>query len=289
MLLSGSNILSLSRSDERLIWILRGIAFVAGAIVLLILTFIAIEAFPAFQTPGWLPFFTDPSWSPTEGFFNLVPMIWGSFFATFGAILISAPLGIASAVFCQFYAPRRISWFYRRMIELLAGIPSVVYGVWGLIVLVPWIGWIHPPGPSLLAGVLVLAIMVLPILAMSADASLSAVPTHYLQSASALGLSRWTIISKVIFPAVKSRLFSGLILQTGRAIGETMAILMVCGNVVQTPKSVFEPIRTLTSNIALETAYAMGSHRSALFMSGMLLMVLIVVLVILSDYVDRKR
>ena len=178
---------------------------------------------------------------------------------------------------------------YRRLIELLAGIPSVVYGFWGLVVLVPLIGAIHPPGPSLLAGIVILTIMILPTIALMADASLANIPQQYLRGAAALGLPRWATIRGVVFPAAKSGLFTGIILETGRAIGETMAILMVCGNVVQTPHSLFDPIRTLTANIAIEMAYALGDHRAALFVSGLVLMGMIAALVGAADWISRGR
>lgn len=275
--------------DRFLVWGLRGCAGVAGAIVLLIVVFLVMDAVPALTHIGAARFFTDPSWHPAEGFYNLTPMLWGTLFAMVGSVLIATPLGILSAVFCHYYAPSTLARPYRRLIELLAGVPSVVYGFWGLVVLVPLIGEIHPPGPSLLAGILILAIMILPTIALTADASLSNVPQQYLRGAAALGLPRWATIRGVVFPAAKSGLFTGVILETGRAIGETMAILMVCGNVVQTPSSIFDPIRTLTANIALEMAYALGDHRAALFVSGLVLMAMIVALAISAEWISRGR
>jgi phosphate transport system permease protein len=278
-----------SKSDIVLVWLLRGCAMVAGAIVLLIVGFLVMESIPALSNIGLSRFFADPSWHPGEGFYNLLPMLWGTLFAMAGSVLLATPLGILSAVFCHYYAPPFIARQYRRLIELLAGIPSVVYGFWGLVVLVPLIGKIQPPGPSLLAGIVILTIMVFPTIALMADASLANVPQHYLRSAAALGLSRWATVRGVVFPAAKSGLFTGVILETGRAIGETMAILMVCGNIVQTPKSLFDPIRTLTANIALEMAYALGDHRSALFVSGLILMGMIVMLVAAAEWISRGR
>ena len=286
---SHSNTSSLWPTDRLLLWLLRGIAVIAGTIVMLIVTFLIVEALPVLRHVGVLRFFTDPSWHPAEGFYNLTPMLWGTLFAMAGSVLIATPLGILSAVFCQYYAPTRLARPYRRLIELLAGIPSVVYGFWGLVVLVPLIGEIHPPGPSLLAGILVLTIMILPTIALMADASLANVPQQYVRGAAALGLPRWAMIRGVVFPAAKSGLFTGVILGTGRAIGETMAILMVCGNVVQTPSNLFDPIRTLTANIALEMAYALGDHRAALFMSGLVLMALIIALTISAEWISRGR
>ncbi|MBW4576489.1 MAG: phosphate ABC transporter permease subunit PstC [Aphanothece sp. CMT-3BRIN-NPC111] len=261
----------------------------AGAIALLIVVFLILEALPALQHIGLFRFFTDSSWNPTEGLYNLTPMLWGTLLAMAGSVLIATPLGIMSAVFCHYYAPPVVAQLYRRLIELLAGIPSVVYGFWGLVVLVPLITRIQAPGTSLLAGIAILTIMILPTIALTADASLAKVSSDYLRGAAALGLSRWATVWGVVFPAAKSGLFTGLILETGRAIGETMAILMVCGNVVQTPKSLFEPMRTLTANIALEMAYATGDHRSALFVSGLVLMAIIVMLVAAAEVISKGR
>lgn len=289
MTLSHSNTSSHWAIDELLCWLLRGVAAIAGIIVMLIVAFLIVEALPVLRHVGLLRFLTDPSWHPAEGFYNLTPMLWGTLFAIAGSVLIATPLGILSAVFCHYYAPLALAKPYRRLIELLAGIPSVVYGFWGLVVLVPLIGELHPPGPSLLAGILILAIMILPTITLMADASLANVPQHYLRGAAALGLPRWATIRGVVFPAAKSGLFTGVILETGRAIGETMAILMVCGNVVQTPSSLFDPVRTLTANIALEMAYALGDHRAALFVSGLVLMAMIVVLIISAEWISRGR
>ncbi|HEY9691901.1 MAG TPA: phosphate ABC transporter permease subunit PstC [Oculatellaceae cyanobacterium] len=281
--------MSLSLSDTLLIWTLRGCAILAGAIALLILIFLILEALPVLQQVGLFRFFTDASWNPVEGLYNLTPMLLGSVLAMVGSVLVATPLGIFSAVFCHYYAPAAIANLYRRLIELLAGIPSVVYGFWGLVVLVPLIGRIQPPGTSLSAGIAILTIMILPTIALSSDASLAKVPPEYLKGAAALGLSRWGTIWGVVFPAAKSGLFTGLILEIGRAIGETMAILMVCGNVVQIPQSLFDPIRTLTANIALEMAYATAEHRAALFVSGLMLMLIILVLVVAAEVISQGR
>ena len=216
-------------------------------------------------------------------------MVWGSLFATLGAVLLATPLGVCSALFCHFYAPTWLTGPYRKLIELLAGIPSVVYGFWGLVVLVPLIRQLHPPGPSLLAGISILTIMILPTIALMADTSFAKVPSEYIRGAVALGLSRWTMIRCVIVPAATSGLWTGIILGMGRAIGETMAMLMVCGNVVQTPTSFFAPIRTLTANIALEMAYAVGNHRSALFFTGLLLLGMVIMMVLTADRVKQRQ
>lgn len=272
------------RADAALVWGLRGAALVTGAIAVLIGVFLVLESLPILREVGLARFFADEAWRPTEGLYGLLPMLWGTLLAMAGAVVVATPVGLLSAVFCRYYAPPRLASVYRRLIELLAGIPSVVYGLWGLTVLVPILG-----RPSLLAGIAVLSIMILPTIALSADAAFANVPSEYWRGAAALGVSRWGAIRHVVFPAAKSGLFTGVILETGRAVGETLAVLMVCGNVIQTPKSLFDPVRTLTANIALEMAYAMGGHRSALFVSGLLLLVLIVALVAAAEWISRGR
>ncbi len=278
--------MSRSRSDALLIWVLRALSAIAGGIVLLVVAFLVVEALPALRNLGPERFIADPSWHPAggseEGRFNLVPMVAGTVAVTTGAVLLAAPLGIGSAVFCRFYAPARIAGAYRRLVELLAGIPSVVYGFWALVVLTPLIRQWQPPGQSLLAGILILTVMILPTVTLLTESSLRSVPPAYLRGAAALGLSRWATIRGVALPAARSGVFTAVLLATGRAIGETMAVLMVMGNLVQVPSSVFDPVRALTANIALEMGYAMDLHRSALFVSGLMLMGMVVVLVGLS-------
>lgn len=284
-----SKTLSPFRRDAILIWLLRGMAGISGAIALLILAFLFKEALPVLQNVNPWRFVSDPSWNPSQQLYNLLPMLWGTLLIMFGSVLLATPLGIISAIFCQYYAPPAIAQLYRRLIELLAGIPSVVYGFWGLVVLVPLIGRLHPPGTSLLAGIAILTLMILPTIALTADASFARVPSQYLQGAAALGLSRWATIRNIVFPAAKSGLLTGIVLETGRAIGETMAVLMVCGNVVKTPSSLFDPVRTLTANIALEMAYATGDHRSALFVSGLTLMAIVVILVAAAEVISKGQ
>lgn len=283
-----NNILFRFPSERAFIATLYLCATLAGIIVFLIFFFLIGESLPAISSLGPHRFLTDKAWYPSEGLYNLLMMLWGSVFAMTGAVALATPLGILSAIFCHFYAPPLIAQCYRQMIQLLAGIPSVVFGFWGLVVLVPLISKLHPPGPSLIAGIFILTFMILPTIALTMDSSFSQVPSPLLQGAAALGLSKWATIRGIVLPTVRSGLLTGVILQTGRAIGETMAILMVSGNIVQLPKSFFDPIRTLTANIALEMAYATGNHRSALFVSGLLLILLVVGLVMIADIFSRK-
>ena len=253
-----------------------GFAFAAAAVlsavvVVLITFFLIVEAAPVLRDVGLTRFLTDNGWYPTEQSYGLWPMLLGTLFASVGAIVLAAPLGIAAALYCGFYASPTLARALRDLFALLAAIPSVVYGLWGLTVLVPFIASLRPPGASLLAGMVVLAMMILPTVALTADAALKSVPRSLLQGAAALGMSREGALIGVILPAARGGIFAGVLLATARAIGETMAVLMVAGNVVAIPESLFDPIRTLTANIALEMAYAMDLHRSALFVSGLML------------------
>ena len=283
------NISSRPKSDFLLSWSVRLLALMAGGLLLLVVLFLFRESWPALQHIGLSRFFSDPDWYPTEDAYRLTSMIWGTLWATVGSVLLATPLGILSALFCHFYAPPLLSRWYRRMVELLAGIPSVVFGFWGLVVLVPIIGRWHPPGPSLLAGILILTLMIIPTIMLIAHASIAQVPVAYIQNATALGFSRWSLVWRVILPTAKVGLFTGVLLGSARALGETMAVLMVCGNVVQTPSHLFEPIRTLTANIALEMAYALGNHRAALFVSGLLLMALVLLFVSMAESLRHRK
>lgn len=280
--------MSPSRSDAILSAGLRLVALLAGAVALLIAAFLLLESLPALRRVGPVRFLTDRGWYPTRGLFDLTPMLAGSLLVTAGAVLLATPLGIATAVFCHHYAPPAVARVYRRLIELLAGIPSVVYGLWGLVALVPWVARLHPPGPSLLAGALVLALMILPTIALTADAALAAVPRDVLRAAAALGLSRSALVWGVVLPAARSGVATGVLLGVGRALGETMALLMVCGNQVQVPATPFDSVRTLTANIALEMAYATGDHRAALFVSGLFLFLLVVMLVVAARWLGVR-
>lgn len=281
------NILYQSRVEKNIVIGLLLCALIVTGIVLLVFLFLASESWPVLQHISWSQFLTDESWHPGEGFYNITPMLSATLLSTLGALLLATPLGVASALFSQYYAPSFIKTGYRRLIELLAGIPSVVYGFWGLTTLAPIISQIHPPGVSLFTAILILALMILPTIALTVEAALNSVPVAYQSGAIAVGLSRWSMIKEVLLPAAKPGIVAGIILGAGRAIGETMAVLMVAGNVVQHPHSVFDSVRTLTANIALEMAYAMGDHRAALFVSGFVLMMIVIALLATSGLFKR--
>lgn len=276
MIWSMNNILSRSHADAWLARLLGMIALAVAIVLALVLAFLISESWPVLRDNGWVRFFNDDGWFPASAQFNLLPMLWATLAASIGALVIAIPLGVLSAVFNRFYARTWMVMPLRQINALLAGIPSVVYGFWGLTVLVPLIAIWEPPGASLLAAMLILALMVLPTVALTSEAALAAVPATHLQGAAALGLDRRSIVLRVALPAARQGIVAGALLAAARALGETMALLMVAGNVVQTPGSLFDPVRVLTANIALEMPYATGNHRAGLFATGLLLMVLVV-------------
>jgi len=278
MILSQHNILSPSRVDATLARITGGIALAVAVLLGLVLLLLIKESFSVITGGAWSRFFVGDGWFPSSGEFNLLPMLWATLMASAGALLIAVPLGVFSAVFSRFYSPAWLLMPLRRIMVLLAGIPSVVYGLWGLTVLVPIIANWEPPGASLLSAILILALMILPTVALTSEAALAAVPASNLQGAAALGISRKGIVLSVALPAARFGILTGALLAGMRALGETMAVLMVAGNVVQTPTSLFDPVRTLTANIALGMPYATGDHRAALFASGLLLMLIVTLL-----------
>lgn len=273
-----------AKVDVRLRRALWGIALFASSILALVVAVVTAEALPALRGIEPWRFLGDPSWHPAHQAFNLAPMIAGTFIVAAGAVLLGTALGFLSAIFCCFYAPPPLARLYAGMLELLAGIPSVILGLWGLTGLVPLIAAVKAPGFSLLAAILVLGLMVLPTIALIALSSLRSVPRPLLLGSQALGLSRWMTIVKVAFPAARAGLISSVVLGVGRALGETMAVMMVSGNIVQVPQSVFQPVRTLAANIALEIPYAEHLHRSSLFVSGFLLALVVLIVLCVAEW-----
>ena len=255
------------------------IAFSAIASLLLIALFIFMEGVPFLLRVGLRDFLLSSEWEPQAGRFGIYPMIVASVWVTLGAMLVGAPLGVAGAIFLSEFVPRPVMRIVKPAIELLAGIPSVVYGFIGVMVLAPLIrSQFGGPGLSLLAGAVVLGIMILPtVISISTDA-IGSVPNSYREGALALGATRWQSVHMVILKAARSGIIASIILAMGRAIGETMAVIMVAGNTVRMPHSPFDPVRTLTANIAMEMGYATGLHRQALFATGLVLFVIIMIL-----------
>jgi phosphate transport system permease protein len=263
-------------------------ALAAILIVFLIGLFVIQQGIPAFRAIGVFKFLFGTVWRPGINEFGILPMVLGSIYVTIGALLLSAPLGIACAIFLAEVAPYRARGVVRSAVELLVGIPSVVYGLVGMVVIVPLIREIGGNGYSVLAGVIVLTIMVLPTVVSISEDSLRAVPVSYREGALALGASHWQTIWHVILPAARSGIMAAVILAMGRAIGETMAMIMVIGNSILIPISPLDPARTLTGNIAVEIMYAGGIHESALFATGIVLFLLIMGLNSLAFVVRRR-
>jgi len=256
----------------------------------LITLFIVIQGAPIIGNVGLFRFIFGMTWAPSQGEFGIFPMIVGTLAVTLGAMVLGVPIGICSAIFLAEFAPAPVRNMFRPAIQLLAGIPSVVYGFWGLIFIVPLIrDYLGGPGLSILAGSIVLAIMILPTVISITEVSIIALPRTYKEGALALGMSHWQAIYSVQLPAAKSGIVAAVILGTGRAIGETMAVIMVLGNAPALPRSILDPVRTLTTNIGIEMGYATGDHRQALFATGIVLFIIIMALNSTAQYITRKK
>jgi phosphate ABC transporter permease protein PstC len=280
----------LERNDRLIRLGLLMIAFSAVSILIVITLFIFSEGTPIIFKYGPGRFLFGLDWYPSGKTFGLLPMIVGSFFVTAGALLVGVPLGLACAIVLTQFASKRVGRILKPVIELLAGIPSVVYGFIGIVVIVPLIREnLGGPGLSVLAASLVLGVMILPtVISISIDA-FQAVPPSYREGSIALGATVWQTIRMVMFPAARSGIVAAVILGMGRAIGETMAVIMIAGNAAAIPGSPLAPVRTLTSNIALEMGYASGEHREALFATGVILFVIIMALNILANRTSARR
>jgi phosphate ABC transporter permease protein PstC len=282
-----------ARAGERIAErVLLVVALSSIASLLLIAGFILKEGLPFFLRVGLRDFLASSVWNPQDKppRYGVLAMVISSLWVTLGAMLVGAPLGIAGAVFLCEFVPRRVMRIAKPTIELLAGIPSVVYGFIGVTVLVPWIrSHLGGPGLSLLAGALILGVMVLPtVMSISVDA-ISAVPPSYREGALALGATRWQAVHMVIVRAARTGIVAGVILGMGRAVGETMAVIMVTGNAVSVPGSPLDSVRTLTANIALEMGYAIGLHRQALFATGVVLFLVIILLNAAATRLVRRK
>jgi len=258
--------------------------------LVLITFFIFWEGFPLILHTGLKNFIASAHWAPTKGHFGILAMIISSLLVTLGAMVLGVPLGLSCAIVLAEFSPQPLKLVLKPTLELLAGIPSVVYGFLGVVWLVPLIrDHLGGPGLSLLAAAVILGIMILPtVISISIDA-LSAVPDIYREGSIALGATLWQTVRRVVLPAASSGIITAIILGMGRAIGETMAVIMVAGNALQIPTSILEPVRTLTSNIALELGYAAGRHREALFATGIVLFIIIMILNLSATLITRRR
>jgi len=267
---------------------LAAIALSSILVLLTLTTFIFKEGAPFVYRIGLSNFFST-DWHPSAHRYGVSFMIVGTAAVTAGALAFGVPLGVACAVVLSEMASARLRQWLKPAIEILAGIPSVVFGFIGIGVLLPWIREnLGGPGASGLAGALVLGVMILPtIIAISLDALL-AVPSSYREASLAMGATEWQTTFRIVLPAARSGISAAIILGIGRAVGETMAVVMVTGNAAQLPHSPLDPLRTLTANLALEMAYASGDHRAALFANGAVLFVVIVTLNALAVLVRAR-
>jgi len=280
----------LERNDRLIRISLLMVAFSAVSVLAIITIFIFEQGTPIMFKYGVRSFLLGGDWYPSEKSFGLLPMIAGSLMVTFGALIAGVPLGLASAIFLTEFSHRRLTRILKPVIELLAGIPSVVYGFLGLMFLVPFIREnFGGPGLSVLAASIILGIMILPTVISIAIDSIRAVPDSYREGSIALGATKWQTVRMVVLPAARSGIIAGIILGMGRAIGETMAVIMIAGNAADIPGSILQPVRTLTSNIALEMAYASGEHREALFATGVILFIIIMILNTIANLTSARQ
>ncbi|MFL7809991.1 MAG: phosphate ABC transporter permease subunit PstC [Anaerolineae bacterium] len=292
--------------DHAVRYLLLATALSAILIVFLIIAFTVSESWEAIREVGVDTMLLGTVWRPgsiigtEDAQFGLVPMIVGSILSTFGAVVLGVPLSVSAAILLAEVAPPLVRETVRPAIELLAGIPSVVYGLFGMVVLAPLIRKIQVPynsGFGLLNASIVLAVMIIPTITNIAEDAIRAVPRSYKEGSLALGTTHWQTIRDVILPAGRSGIVAAIILGIGRALGETMALIMVIGNSIAIPKPLTDnPLtlflssaRTLTGNIAVEINYAAGAHRSALFFTGVLLFVMIMLVNTLARAFMRRR
>ena len=266
------------------------IALSSISVLVLITVFIFVQGLPLIAKVGLGQFLFGMTWAPGQGQYGIFPMIVGTVSVTLGATVLGVPIGLCCSVFLTEFAPKWMRDFFRPAIQLLAGIPSVVYGFWGLLFIVPAIrSYLGGPGLSVLAGSVILAIMILPTIISIAEVSILALPPSYKEGGLALGLTHWQTIYRLLLPAAKSGIVAAVILGIGRAIGETMAVIMVLGNAVALPLSILDPVRTLTTNIGIEMGYASGDHQQALFATGIVLFVTIMLLNACAQFVTRRK
>lgn len=257
--------------------------------VALICLFLFVNGVPAIQKIGLFEFLGGTTWKASSDKFGILPMILGSVYVTAGALVIGVPIGILTAVFLARFCPKRLYKPLKAGVDLLAGIPSVVYGSFGLCVLVPLTQDLFGgSGSSILTASVLLGIMILPTIIETSESALQAVPNKYYEGALALGATHERSVYRTIVPAAKSGITAGVILGVGRAIGETMAVIMVAGNQARIPTSILKGVRTMTANIVIEMGYATDFHREALIATGVVLFIFILIINLLFSILKRK-
>lgn len=256
-----------------------GAALVSVAAVILICVFLFASGIPAIREVGLFKFLLGTKWKPSNNLYGILPMIVGSLYVTAGALLFGVPIGILTAVFMARFCPRKIYTPLKSAVNLMAGIPSVVYGFFGLVVLVPFIReTFGGRGMSVLTASVLLGLMILPTIISVSETSIRAVPESYYEGGLALGASHERSVFFTVLPAAKSGIFAGVVLGIGRAVGETMAVMMVAGNQAVIPSSVLSGVRTLTTNIVLEMGYSTDLHREMLIGTAVVLFIFILMI-----------
>lgn len=257
--------------------------------VLLICIFLFANGLPTIAQIGPLKFLFGQEWKPSNNKFGILPMIVASIYVTGGAILVGVPIAVLTSVFMARYCPKRIYGVLKSGIELMAGIPSIVYGFFGLVLIVPLIRDVFGgPGASMLAAILLLGIMILPTIVGVTEAAIRGVPESYYEGSLALGATKERSIYAVMLPAAKSGILAGIVLGIGRAIGETMAVVMIAGNQPRMPKGLLKGVRTLTMNIVTDMGYATGLHRQALIATAVVLFVFILIINLSLSLLNRR-
>lgn len=278
---------------------MRGVFFAAACTSVLAVAFICIFLFHngtlALTKIGVWEFLSGTVWRPNIEIFGIFPMIVGSIYVTVGAVLVGVPVGIFTAIFMAFYCPKKLYKPLKVATDILAGIPSVVYGFFGLVIIVPLVRdfgqflGMGGNGNSIVTASVLLGIMILPTIISVTEASLRAVPGLYYEGAVALGATHEQSIFKVVVPAAKSGIIASVVLGIGRAIGETMAVIMVAGNQARIPSDIFQGVRTLTANVVIEMGYAADLHRDALIATGVVLFSFILIINLCLAFLNRKE
>lgn len=264
-------------------------AVISIAAVILICVFLFSSGVPAIAQIGLKEFLTGTEWRPGNNIFGIFPMIVGSLYVTAGALVIGVPIGILTAIFMARFCPKGLYRIMKPAINLMAGIPSVVYGFFGLVILVPLVrDYIGGRGLSVLTASILLGLMILPTIISMSEAAIRAVPESYYEGALALGASHERSVFSAVVPAARSGIFAGIILGIGRAVGETMAVIMVAGNQTLIPGHLTDGVRTLTTNIVLEMGYATDLHREALIATAVVLFVFILIINLSFSLIKRR-
>jgi len=257
--------------------------------VALICLFLFANGLPAIAEIGPLKFLLGTKWKPGSGLYGIAPMIIGSLYVTAGAMAVGVPIGVLTALYIARFGTKKTNRLLRPAVSLMAGIPSIIYGFFGLVVLVPLMRELFDGGKSVLTASILLGIMILPTVISVSESAIAAVPESYYEGALALGASHERSVFFVLLPAAKSGVMAAIVLGVGRAIGETMAVIMVAGNQAVIPKSIISGVRTMTANIVIEMGYAADLHRGALIATGVVLFVFILLINLLLSLIKRRQ